>query len=43
MAKLTSAGTQPAGADKANSAAIAMLITPPATVAAQIHASVAMP
>jgi hypothetical protein len=42
MAKLTSAGTQLAGAESANSAAIAMLITPPATVAAEIHAIVGM-
>src|SRR5712692_7579799 len=42
MAKLTSAGTQLAGAERANSAATAMLITPPATVAAEIHAIVAM-
>jgi len=35
-------GDQLAGAESANSAAIAMLITPPATVAAEIHAIVGM-
>src|SRR5256885_784682 len=42
IAKLTSAGTQLAGAESANIAAITMLITPPATVAAEIQAIVAM-
>src|SRR5437763_3732192 len=42
IAKLTSAGTQLAGAERANIAAMAMLITPPATVAAEIQAIGAM-
>jgi hypothetical protein len=43
MAKLTSAGTQLAGADSAKSAAIAMLMTLPTTAAPDIHARVGMP